>query len=86
MYQSKNNFYNDIRKDFIMYQSKKIFNVSEKISYCIRANVRENFTLYQSKCYNILEKPSHCIGSNVIMYQIKLKEIVGCIRVKQISY
>ena len=74
-----------------MYQRKfhtVLEQMSEKISHCIRAKkiyIRETFSLYQIKCYNLSEKPSHCIGLNFIMYQSKLKEIVGCIRVKQIS-
>ena len=44
-----------IREDFVMYQ-RKFYNISEKISHCIRANVRENFTLYQKKFHTVSEQ------------------------------
>ena len=52
MYQSKkNNFYNVIRKDFTMYQSK-FYNISEKISHCIRASV----IIYQRNFHTVSEQ------------------------------
>ena len=80
MYQSKNNnFYNVIRKDFTMYQSK-CYNISEKISHCIRANIREAFTLYQIKFYHVSEQ----VKRNFRVYQSK-SNFLRCIKVNKIS-
>ena len=73
MYQSKkNNFYNDIRKDFTMYQSKKKFiiyqrkfhavleQMSEKISHCIRANI----IIYQRNFLTVSDQILSCIRAS----------------------
>ena len=45
MYQSKKN-------NFLQCYQKRFYNVSEKISHCIRAN----FIMYQRKFYNVSEQ------------------------------
>ena len=82
MYQSKrkkNKFCNVSEQEnffFLQCYQKRFYNISEKISQCIRAN----FIMYQSKFYNVSEQ----VKKNFRMYQSKLN-FLRCIKINKIS-